>query len=60
MFQFNFVRFLGAGKGFLNWFRVTCWGGGFLLKGLLVYLKSNDVDCYDYVFNVCFPFIVAF
>ena len=48
MFQFNFVGFLGLLVG------------GFLLKGLLVYLKVNDVDYYDCVFNVCFPFIVAF
>ena len=50
--------FLGGWEGCLNQFEVICLG--FLIKGLLVYLKSNDIDCYTYVFNVCFSFIVAF
>ena len=52
------MGFLRVGKGSFSWFKVPYWG--FLIKGLWVYLKSNDVDCYDYVFNVCLLFIVAF
>ena len=48
----------GLGKGLLISLGLLV--GGFLLKGLLVYLKLNDADYYDYAFNVCFSFIVAF
>ena len=47
VFQLNFVGFWGLGRGFSTSLGLFVWG--FLFKGFMSKLKSNDVDLCNYI-----------